>query len=119
MMQPKLPYERGDVVLALYPDSNLLTAKTRPVLVVQGDDLETGLPQVIVAMITSRLFRAGHPSRVTVQLSTAEGQSSGLLADSVVMTDNLATVAGSEIDRAIGVLPMTKVDTALRHTLNL
>jgi len=118
-MQPKLPYERGDVVLALYPDSNLRTAKTRPALVVQADDLETGLPQVIVAMITSRLFRAGHPSRVTVQLSAPEGQSSGLLADSVVMTDNLATVAGSEIDRVIGTLPMTKVDRALRHTLNL
>jgi hypothetical protein len=35
------------------------------------------------------------------------------------MTDNLATIAESEIDRVIGRLPMTEVDAALRHTLGL
>jgi mRNA interferase MazF len=70
-------------------------------------------------MITSRLFRANHLSRVTVLLSSSEGQQSGLLTDSVVMTDNLATIAETEIDRVIGVLPMNKVDAALRHTLGL
>jgi mRNA interferase MazF len=70
-------------------------------------------------MFKSKLFRANHPSRVTVLLSTPEGQQSGLLTDSVVMTDNLATIAESEIDRAIGRLPMTEVDAALRHTLGL
>jgi len=43
---------RGDVALVVFPDSNLRTAKLRPVLVVQADDLRTGLSQVIVAMIT-------------------------------------------------------------------
>jgi mRNA interferase MazF len=119
MMPPKLTYKRGDVVLVLFPHSNLLTAKPRPALVVQADNLQTGLPQVIVAMITGRLFRANHPSRVTVLLSTPEGQQSGLLADSVVMTDNLATIAETEIDRVIGRLPVTEVDVALRHTLGL
>ncbi len=70
-------------------------------------------------MITSKLPRANHPSRVTVLCSTPEGKQSGLLTDSVVMTDNLATIAESEIDRVIGSLPMTEVDAALRHTLNL
>ena len=70
-------------------------------------------------MISSRLFRANHPSRVTVLRSTPEGQQSGLLTDSVVMTDNLATITESAIDRVIGGLSMTEVDTALRHTLNL
>jgi mRNA interferase MazF len=51
---------RGDVALVVFPDSNLRTAKLRPVLVVQADDLGTGLSQVIVAMITSNLSRAGH-----------------------------------------------------------
>ena len=62
-MPPKPSYKRGDVVLVLYPNSDLRTAKTRPALIVQCDNLQTGLPQVIVAMITSRLFRANHPSR--------------------------------------------------------
>lgn len=32
------------------------------VLVVQANDLGTGLPQLIVAMVTSQMSRAGHPS---------------------------------------------------------
>jgi mRNA interferase MazF len=107
------------VVLVLYPNSDLRTAKARPALVVQSDRLRTELPQVVVAMITSRLFRANHPSRVTVKISAPAGQQSGLLTDSVVMTDNLATIAKAAIDRVVGTLQMPDVDTALRHTLNL
>src|SRR3990172_3215664 len=73
-----MPFNRGQVALALFPDSNLRTAKKRPVLVVQADNLGTGLPQNIVAMITSNLARAGHPSRVSVSLATVPGQQSGL-----------------------------------------
>ena len=119
MTAPKPGYRRGDVVLVLFPHSTLRTARPRPALVVQADNLETSLPQVIVAMITSRLFRANHPSRVTVLLSATVGQQTGLLTDSVVMADNLATVADTEIDRVIGNFAMTEVDAALRHTLRL
>ncbi len=106
-------------MLVLFPNSDLRTARLRPSLVVQADELATGLDQVVIAMITSRLFRAGHPSRVLIQLSDPEGQQSGLLSDSVVMTDNLATVGVSELERKIGYLPMSAVDAALRHTLAL
>ena len=111
--------KRGDVGLVLFPNSNLRTAKPRPALVVQADHLQTDLPQLIVVMISSKLFRANHPSLVSVFRSTPQGGSSGLLTDSVVMTDNLATIAESAIDRVIGVLPMTDIDTALRYTLGL
>src|SRR5437899_8138762 len=97
-------YKRGDVVLVLFPDSNLRTAKRRPALVVQADALGTGLPQTIIAMITSNMGRAGHPSRVTLLLNSAEGKRAGILMDSVVMTDNLATVRESEIDRTLGTI---------------
>ncbi|MBI3896158.1 MAG: type II toxin-antitoxin system PemK/MazF family toxin [Acidobacteria bacterium] len=80
-------FKRGDVILVLFPHANLRTAKPRPALVVQADNIQTGLPQVIVAMITGRMFRANHPSRVTTVLSTPEGQQSGLLTDSVFMCD--------------------------------
>ena len=70
-------------------------------------------------MITSRSFRAGHPSRVFVRQSSPTGRESGLLGDSIVMTDNLATIADAALDRVIGFLPMDDVDVALRHTLNL
>ncbi|NKB72442.1 MAG: type II toxin-antitoxin system PemK/MazF family toxin [Candidatus Latescibacteria bacterium] len=95
------------------------TAKLRPALVVQADDLQTDLSQLIVAMVTSRMFRAKHPSRVPIHLSTPAGQASGLLTDSAVMTDNLATIVESAIDRVIGQIPMDGVDKGLRQTLGL
>ena len=118
-MPPSPSCKHGDVVLVLFPNSDLRTAKTRPALVVQADGLETGLPQVIVAMISSRMFRAQHPSRVAVPLNASAGRQSGLLTDSVVMTDNLATVLESAISEVIGTLPLTEVEPGLRHTLGL
>lgn len=109
-------HKRGDVVLVLFPHSDLRTAKRRPALVVQSDDAETDLPQVIVAMITSKLFRADKPSRVLVHLDIEAGAGSGLLTDSVVMTDNLATIIEDAIDKTIGSLPMDDIDEALRYT---
>ena len=119
MTQPKPNFKRGDIVLVLFPNSDLTTAKTRPAIIVQSNNLQTGLPQIIVAMITSQIFRAGHPSRVSILRNSPEGQQSGLLVDSVIMTDNLATIATSAIYRLIGSIPTENVDAALKHTLNL
>jgi mRNA interferase MazF len=118
-MRPKPDCQRGDVVLVLFPHSNLQSAKTRPAVVVQADNLQTGLPQIVVAMITSQMSRAGHASRVSIPLGSPAGQQSGLLADSIVMTDNLATVMHKAVSKIIGSLPMAPVDAALRHTLGL
>lgn len=113
-----MPFDRGDVVLVLFPDSNLQTAKRRPALVVQKSNLATGLAQTIVAMITSNLARVGHPSRVAVSLATPEGRQTGLHTDSVIMTDNLATVLDAEVDRILGSWPdAASLDAALRYTL--
>ena len=111
--------KRGDVVLVLFPNSNRTSAKPRPAVVVQRDNLQSGLPQVVVAMVTTQLFRAGHPSRVTILRTSPAGIQSGFMHDSIVVTDNLATVYESAIDRIIGNLPMDEIDAALRHTLNL
>ena len=119
MSQPKPTYKRGDIVLVLYPHSDLRRASRRPAIIVQADDLQTGLPQVIVAMITSNMSRANHPSRVAVVQSTAEGEQTGLLTDSVIVTDNVATVIEPAIHSKIGSLPMGDVDAALKHTLGL
>lgn len=112
--------QRGDVILVLFPDSNLRTSKRRPALVVQADQLGAGLPQTIVAMITSNMGRAGHASRVVVRVDGESARGSGLLMDSVIMTDNLATIQHSEIDRILGAFAgMSEIDAALRTTLAL
>lgn len=115
-----MPFSRGDVVLVWYPDSNQQSLKRRPDLVVQANGLATGISQVVLAMITSNLARSGHSSRVLINLSSPEGRASGLVGDSVVVTDNLATVLDKAVDRVLGTLPnMTAISAALRHTLGL
>jgi len=117
---PTMNYRRGDVVLVLFPDSNLRTSKRRPALIVKADRLGTELPQTIVAMITSNMARAGHRSRVSVPIGSESSIGSGLLMDSVIMTDNLATIHHSEIDQVIGTFAaLSEVDAALRATLSL
>jgi len=111
---------RGEIVLVLFPDSNLRTSKRRPALVVQSDSLGGELSQTVVAMISSNMARAGHPSRIAVRIDSEGARESGLLMDSVIVTDNLATIRYSEIDRVIGSLAgMSEVDAALRVTLAL
>ena len=115
-----MPCSRGDVLLLLFPNSDLRTAKRRPVLVVQANRLATELPQVIVAMISGNVARARHPSRVPINRTDKSFRESGLLTDSVVMTDNLVTVKEVSIHRKIGRFAgMAEVDAALRHTLAL
>jgi mRNA interferase MazF len=111
---------RGDIALVYFPHSDLTTIKQRPVLVVQADDLGTGLPQLVVAMITSNMSRAGHPSRVAVRLRSAPARTTGLKTDSVIMTDNLATLETTLLSRVLGRMSeMEAVDRALRKTLGL
>jgi mRNA-degrading endonuclease toxin of MazEF toxin-antitoxin module len=50
-----MTYKRGDVAIVLFPHSDLRKASRRPCLVVQQDGIGTGLPQTIVAMITSNI----------------------------------------------------------------
>jgi mRNA interferase MazF len=71
-------------------------------------------------MITSNMDRAGHPSRISVLADSETSKRAGMLMDSVIMTDNLATVHYSEIDRVIGTFTGTaELDAALRTTLAL
>ncbi|MEK7406514.1 MAG: hypothetical protein AAB225_15535, partial [Acidobacteriota bacterium] len=44
-------FHRGDILLVLFPDSNLRTAKRRPVVVVQTDNLATVLDSEIDRVI--------------------------------------------------------------------
>ena len=112
--------KRGEVVLVLFPNSDLRTAKRRPALIIQRADLKSGLSQTIIAMISSNLARRGHASRIFVSRNSAAGQAAGLRLDSVIMTDNLATILETEIDSVLGhFAEMKNVDAALKYTLAL
>lgn len=114
-----MSYRRGDVILVRFQHSDLIEYSKRPALVVQADDLNTGLDQRIVALITSKVERTGE-TRVLVTKSSHAGQRMGLIDDSVVVTDNLQTILNREIDKRIGDCSvMGLVESALRKTLAL
>jgi hypothetical protein len=65
--------KRGNVVLVWFPNSDLVTFKKRPALVVEANNLGTGLPQVLVSMITSNPTRRGPKPRIHfVELSRSK-----------------------------------------------
>ena len=112
--------KRGDIVRVLFPSSDRVTAKRRPALVVQANNLNTGISQVLLAMITSNMNRANHPSRVTILLDSTEGKVSGLKLDSVIMTDNIVTLIEGKIYSVLGKIEdMQRVDDALKHSFGL
>ena len=71
-------------------------------------------------MITSNMNRDGHPSRVRVDLNSEIGRKSGLRLDSIVMTDNIATIRTSEIDSILGHIDdMSAVDDGIAYSFGL
>ena len=112
-------YKRGDVILVKFPYSDLVSYKKRPALIVQDQTVETGLSQRVVIQITSNLDRTGD-TRVLVRKDSPDGQAMGILSDSVIVADHLATVLPREIDKVIGRCTcMPEVETALRRVLGL
>jgi mRNA interferase MazF len=113
---------RGDVVLAWYPFASGTGGKRRPCLIVQNDSDNQKLANTVVAQITSNLKRVGDKSHLLIEVATAEGQQSGLLHDSLVSCNNLATIEQNLIAQGIGSLPtaiMQKVNDCLRAALDL
>lgn len=113
---------RGDVVLIDYPFTGGTGAKVRPVLVVQNDRDNARLVNTIVVQITSVTRRAPEPTQVLVEISTAQGQQSGLRQDSVINCVNLLTLDRSKILRPLGRLPVAllqQVGQCLKAALDL
>jgi mRNA interferase MazF len=113
---------RGDVVLAYYPFTSGTGGSRRPVLVVQNDADNQRMNNTVVAQITTNLTRANEPTHLLIDLSTPEGRQSGLLHDSVVSCNNLATIDQSSINRVIGSLSdplMQRINDCLKAALDI
>ena len=113
---------RGDVVLAWYPFASGAGGKRRPCLVVQNDRDNLRLTNTVVAQITSNLRAAAEPTQLFVAANTPDGQQAGLLHDSLISCNNLATIELILIARAIGSLSpamMAKVEVCLKAALQL
>jgi mRNA interferase MazF len=113
---------RGDVVLLQAPFTRGPGAKTRPMLVVQNDANNVRMANTILVFITTNLSRASEPTQVLIDVSTPDGQQSGIRRTSVVSCENVLTVQQSDVLQTIGRLPdaiMRRVDDALKQSLGL
>ncbi len=113
---------RGDVVLALYPFASGTGASRRPAVVVQDDRDNVRMQNTIIAQITTNVRRAAEPTHLLVEVGSREGQEAGLLHDSVISCNNLATIHDDRIDRVIGHLSgptMQQLDACLKAALGL
>ena len=113
---------RGDVAMARFPHAGGTRGKKRPVVVVQADAYNGKVPHAIVAEITTNLAAAGDPACLLIDVSTPEGQASGLTQDSVVGCLFLATIAESRLSPPIGKLSASltqQLDNCLKAALGL
>lgn len=113
---------RGDVVVTRFPHASGFRGKKRPALVVQADTYNGAVAHLIVAQITSNLAPGNDPAFVLIDVTTPDGQASGLGHDSMVSGLFLATVFADQVDGVIGKLSaglMQKLDASLKVALAL
>jgi mRNA interferase MazF len=111
---------RGDVVLVRFTFADRPGIKPRPALVVQDNALNHRLSNTILASISTN-YR-GTATQLFIDVSTPDGQGTGLRQDSAVLSENLTTIDQAKVHRVIGSLSaalMAKVDDCLKAALGL
>lgn len=119
-----IAYRRGDVVLVPFPfTEDPAKAKRRPAVIVQADRNNARLSSVIVAQITSNVTRAEHePTQFLIQRGTPAARAAGLLTDSAIKCETLATISKRRVIKRIGhLLPeqMRQLEACLGASLDL
>ena len=110
---------RGDVVILDYPFSDSSGTKVRPALIVQTDhphEYDCCVDHEESAAVTT------DPTQLLIDISTPEGQQSGLHANSAVACGNLYTVHERHIIKTIGLLPavlLRQANACLKTALDL
>ena len=110
------------MVLVRVPHPSGLRGKKRPAVVVQSDAYSGVVNTVVVAEITTNLALATDPACLFIDISTPEGQATGLNCDSVVSGLYLTAVYVSAIDQTLGSLSpamLQRLDGCLRVALGL
>jgi mRNA-degrading endonuclease toxin of MazEF toxin-antitoxin module len=117
-----MTFSRGDNAPARFPHTAGGRGKKRPALIVQADAYNRAVPHVVVAEITSNMTRAGDPASLSIDMTTPEGQATGLSRDSLVSFLHLATINADRIDAKIGSLAGTlvqKMNDGLKAALDI
>jgi mRNA interferase MazF len=114
--------KRGDVVLARVPHTAGTRGKKRPAVVIQGNAYNATLRQVVVAEVTSNPRWVGDPACVSIDITTPEGQATGLHQNGVVSGLHLVTMNADRLGPPIGHLSsalMQQLNDCLKVALEL
>jgi mRNA interferase MazF len=99
---------KGKIVVVPFPFTDLSSYKRRPALILHETKYD-----IVVAYISSVVPSAISPEDVIVPQSKPSFMGTGLVSDSVIMLDKLATVEKSLIIRILG-----EVDNDLKAEIN-
>jgi len=113
-----MEYKRGDIFFADLGTCNVGSEQsgTRPVVIIQNDIGNRFSPTIIVACVTSRLYKTEIPTHV--RLSSHEYQN--VIEDSLVLCEQLKTIDKSRLRTRLARLSthdQFRVDHALRLSL--
>ena len=110
--------KRGDIYYAdLSPVIGSEQGGMRPVLIVQNDVGNRYSPTVIAAAITSRKYKTGLPTHISVNADNC-----GLQKDSIVLLEQVRTLDKKRLKERMGYLPeaeMRKINRALSVSFGL
>jgi len=114
--------KRGDVVLARIPHTAGTRGKKRPAVVIQADIYNATLRHVVVAEATSNPRWVADPACLFIDVSTPEGQATGLHQNGVLSCLHLVTMNADRLGNPVGRLSPTllqKLDDCLKVALGL
>ena len=110
-------YKRGDIYYAtLNPYRGSEQGGHRPVLVVQNDIGNLHSPTLIIAPMTSRLYKKNLPTHYLVK------RARGLMQPSLVLLEQIRTIDKSRVIGYMGKLEkgdLDKIDTMIRTSLGM
>jgi mRNA-degrading endonuclease toxin of MazEF toxin-antitoxin module len=113
---------RGDVIVVRFPHPSGGRGKKRPAVVVQSDAYSSVISTQVVAEVTSNLALANDPACLFIDVTTADGQATGLTRDSVVSCLVFVTVYNDAVDQVLGSLTpalMQRLNDCLKVALAL
>lgn len=113
---------RSDVVLARVPHTAGTRGKKRPAVVIQGDRYNARLRHVVVAEVTSGPQWAGDPACLFIDITTPEGQATGLHKSGYVSCLHIVTMNLDRLGTPIGRLSpalMQKLNDCLKAALEV
>jgi mRNA interferase MazF len=110
------PLKRGDIVISVFPFTDLASTKRRPALVLSEN---TEQADVILAFISSKIPKKLSKSMVLLDSKESNFRICGLKTSSIIRLDKIATVRRVLITRRLGKLSKVhneEVDGALINT---